>query len=111
MDKLKLSKPILINGNEVKELPYDLENMNARDKLNAGKEYKKNGGAIAVEELDSDYHLFLFAKAVSKADANIDTNDVLRISAKDATVADKIVRDFFYLDSEDTSQTDTSEEQ
>lgn len=97
----KLSKPIMINGEEVKELPYDFENMTAKDKINAGKKMKTAGNPISVEEIDSDYHLYLFAEAVCKADPSIDTSDVLRISAKDAQKAGELARSFFYLPSEE----------
>jgi len=96
----KLSKPIMINGVEVKELPYDFENMTAKDKMNAGKKMKQAGIPSNMEELDTDYHLFLFAEAVCKADSSIDTSDVLRISAKDARKAGALARNFFYLDTE-----------
>lgn len=102
---LKLSKPLKIStadGDiELKELPYDFESMTARDKLNAGKKMRTAGYAPNVEELDSDYHLFLFAEAVSKADSRIDLTDVMRISAKDAQKASSLARSFFYLDSEE----------
>jgi len=111
MGALKLSKPIMINGSEYKELKFDFDEMTAQDKLNAGKNYKKAGNVISVQELDSDYHLYLFAEAASKANEGVDPIDVLRMGAKDAAKAEKLVRDFFFLDSEDTLQTNTSEKQ
>jgi hypothetical protein len=101
---LKLSKPFKIstmdNDREIKELPYDFENLTARDKLNASKKMKTAGIPCgAFEEIDSDYHLFLFAEAVTKADSSIDTSDVMRISAKDAGVAAFLTRSFFFLGS------------
>ncbi|RII32851.1 phage tail assembly protein [Clostridium chromiireducens] len=113
-EKLPLTKPIKINGEECKEIPYDLENFTARDKMKAGVKYKKDGGVASVPDLDSDYHLYLFAEAASKANSNIDINDVLRMSAKDATKASNIVRSFFFIDSEesqDNTQMNSSEEQ
>lgn len=101
----------MVNGKEVKELPYDLENFTAQDKLNAGKKYKAQGGVISVQELDADYHLFIFAEAAAKANTEIDISDILRMSAKDSSRAEAKVRSFFYLSSEDTSQTDTSDQQ
>ncbi len=101
MDKLRLSKPLMINGNEFKEIPYDFDEMTAQDKLNAGKEYKKAGNVISVQELDSDYHLYIFAQAAAKASPEIEPMEVLRMSAKDAARAEKRVRDFFFIDSED----------
>ena len=56
-----------------------------------------------MEELDTDYHLYLFAEAVCVADREIDTADVLRISAKDAQRASKLTRSFFFFDLEELS--------
>lgn len=102
MEKLKLRKNIMVNGSEVSEIAYDFDNLTAQDKMNAGKAYKKSGNVISVQELDSDYHLFIFAEAVAKANPDIDQKEVvLLLGAKDAARAEKLVRDFFFLDSED----------
>ena len=98
---LTLRKPIMINGNEAKELTYDFENMTARDKLNAGRRIKADGIPVSVEEIDTDYHMYLFAAAVVKANPEMDISDVLRISAKDIQNGASLARDFFYIDSEE----------
>ncbi|MTI49705.1 MAG: hypothetical protein FH761_17885 [Firmicutes bacterium] len=92
-----LTKPIMINGKEVDKLEYDFENMTAKDKINIGKRIKQDGVPISVEELDSDYHLYLFGGAVVKANPSYDISDVLRLSAKDARKGAMKARDFFYL--------------
>ena len=103
---LKLSKPIMINNQEVTELPYDFESMNTRDKLNAGKKMKAAQIPVSnIEEIDSDYHIFLFAEAVCKANPEIDTTDIMRLSARDAQKGASLARSFFYLDLEESSQT------
>jgi hypothetical protein len=96
---LVLSKPIDINGEKTNELKYNFDDMTARDKQKAGLAFKKAGGGVSVQELDSDYHLYLFASAVAKENQSIDINDILRISAKDAAKAEALVRDFFFLGS------------
>lgn len=96
---LVLTKPIDVNGEKINELKYNFDDMTARDKQRAGKAFKKSGGGVSVQELDADYHLYLFAAAVAKENASIDINDILRISAKDAAKAEALVRDFFFLDS------------
>lgn len=101
MEVLKLSKPIMINGEEVSELPYDFESMTAKDKIDVGKEMKAAGIPISVAELDPDYHFYLFAKAVNKANSAITTVDVMRMSAQDADRAAALARNFFYLGSEE----------
>ncbi|MNH37222.1 hypothetical protein D3C79_980980 [compost metagenome] len=54
-----------------------------------------------VQELDSDYHLYLFAAAVKKENPSIEAEDVLRMSAKDSVKAEALVRDFFFIISEE----------
>lgn len=101
---LKLSRPIMINGEERKELKYDFENMTARDKLEIGKRIKQDGIPVSVEELDTDYHFYLFAGAVAKADKDIDISDLMRLNAKDAQKGAGIARNFFYLNSDVTEE-------
>lgn len=108
---LVLSKPVDINGVAINELKYDFEAMTAWDKQQASKEFKKAGNMISVQELDSDYHLYLFAAAVKKVDSEISIHDILRISARDSAKAEALVRDFFFLSSEDSLQTNTSMQQ
>ena len=98
---LTLTKPIFIDGKEVKELIYDFESMTARDKLNVGKRIKSDGIPISVEELDTDYHMYLFAGAVVKANPEMDMSDVFRLSAKDIQKGSKLARSFFYVNSEE----------
>ena len=108
-ENLKLSKPIKIFGansdRELTELPYDFDNMTAKDKLNAGKKMKQAGIPCNMEELDADYHLYLFAEAVHVADRSIDTADVLNMSAKDAQKAAVLARNFFFFDLVELSKT------
>lgn len=101
MENLKLNKPIDIDGKSVTELQYNFEDMTARDKAEASKLFKKAGNVISVQELDPDYHLYLFAAAVKKVNDEVDINDILRLSAKDACKAEGLVRNFFFLNSED----------
>ncbi|QGQ97058.1 hypothetical protein EHS13_20285 [Paenibacillus psychroresistens] len=106
--KLKLTKPVDINGETVTELPYNFEDMTARDKAEATKSFKKSGNMVMVQEFDCDYHLYIFAAAVKKADPSIEIDDVLRISFKDSVTAEALVRGFFFLNLEDSSPTNTS---
>jgi hypothetical protein len=102
---LILSKPLKVSTAdqdiEIKELEYDFENMTAKDKINVGKRIKADGIPVSVEEIDTDYHFYLFAAAVSKANPAIDISDVLRISAKDAREGARLARDFFYRNLEE----------
>lgn len=103
---LKLKTPVYINGKEIRELSYDFESMTASDLRLAGKAYKRDGNVMQVSELDSDYHLFVFAKSVEKttngSEDGIDMTDITsRLNARDAARASALVRDFFFTPSEE----------
>jgi len=111
VEKFKLKKPISINNEEVKELPYDFDALTAKDKLEAGKKFKTAGFTGSLQELDPDYHLFIFIQAVMKADSSISEHDVMRISMQDAVAVSSLVRNYFFLDSEEFFRTVTSDTQ
>lgn len=96
---LKLKKPLMVNGEEVTEIPYDFERMTVGNKLMVTKNMTDAGYTMTqVEEFDPVYHLFLFAKAVEVAtEGQIVTTDVLRMSARDGKEAGALARSFFYL--------------
>ena len=96
---LKLTRPLMVDGKEVTEIPYDFEAMTARDKLAVTAEMAAAGvPQSTVEDIDPSYQLVLFAKAVEVASAGkVSVADVLRISAKDAQCAGALARSFFYM--------------
>lgn len=95
----KLSRPLMVDGEELNEIPYDFERMTARDKLMVTVEMAAAGlPQSTVEDVDPAYQLILFAKAVEVASGGkIAVPDVLRISAKDAQRGSSLARSFFYL--------------
>lgn len=105
MSVLKLSKPVLIDGEEKKEIPYDFEELNGGVIENAMKSMQKKSYVPTVQELDPVLQAHIFAEA-----AGIDYEDVKRLKAKDYMKATGLVRDFFLTDSEDSSQENTSEQ-
>lgn len=110
---LKLTRPIMVDGDEVHELVYDLDALTAMDKIQVGKAARAMGLSVSVPEIDSEYHLCIFAKACQKANKSIEMADIFRISAKDSIKASNLVRSFFYFDSEDSikSMINDSEEE
>lgn len=91
-----LTKPIRINGDETTSLSFNFDELTAQDKVNITKKYKKDGNVPMVQELDSDFHLYLFAAAVRKENPSIEIEDILRMNAQDSIRAEALVRDFFY---------------
>lgn len=105
MAELKLTKPVDINGEKKKVIKYDLENLRGDSLENAIKELQKAGYVPTVQETDPLLHAHIFAEA-----AGIDYTDVRRLSLKDYMKATGVVRDFFFEDSEDSPQENTSEQ-
>lgn len=100
IEVLKLSTPVMIDGKEAGELSYDFESMTARERLGVSGDMTTCGiSRTTVEEYDTEYHFFLFAKAVEVATkGKIAVADVLRISAKDSQKAGSLARNFFYME-------------
>lgn len=96
MEKLILTKPATINGEQVKEIEYDLEGLTGVDISAATRSLKATGVQVGTLELDPDYHAALFAQA-----AGISLEDVKALSAKDYTKAATTVRDFFLESTEE----------
>lgn len=96
---LKLSKKILIDGEEKSEIQYDFDNLTGGAIETSIKDLQKTGYVPAVQEVDSLLHASLFAQA-----AGIDHEDIKRFGAKDYMKVVGLVRDFLLTDSEDSQQ-------
>lgn len=93
---LTLKTPLMVDGEELKELPYDFEAMTAGSLLRIAGDMAATGHSrTTVQEYDSDYHFFLFAQAVELATkGKVSTPDVLRLSAIDAIKGGALARSF-----------------
>lgn len=103
MEVLKLKRPVLIDGEEKTEIPYDLEKLTGSDLETALQDMKRNGIQVGAIEIDPSYHMAIFAQA-----AGVAYEDVKRMSAKDCKNAIALVRAFFIGDSEGSSASETS---
>ena len=56
-------KPTKIDGEEVKEIAYDLNLLNGKSIRNARSELGKRGYAVVLKEFDEVYNAALFAEA------------------------------------------------
>ena len=90
MEKLQLVKPVMMNGETVIEIEYDLDALTGEDIDAAVRDLKKTGVLVGSVETDPNYHMALFAQA-----AGVSYEDVKRMSAKDTNKAIIAVRDFF----------------
>lgn len=87
---LVLRKPVEINGELTKEIPYDLDSLTGNDISDAIKMLAKHNIAVIMTETDQNYHSAIFAIA-----SGLDFADIKNLSAKDYNKACNIVRDFF----------------
>ena len=90
MEKLKLRKPFRLDGEDVEEIAYDLDNLTGNDVEHAIAALGKKGIIVTMVETDQRYHAMLFSIA-----AGIAYEDVNRLPMKDFTAATTAVRDFF----------------
>ncbi|WP_051539960.1 hypothetical protein [Clostridium ihumii] len=97
---LKLRKPVMIDGEEKKEINYDFENLTGQDVDNAFAAARKNGYMInGPYEMDPILGGYLFCEA-----ANIDYSDLKRFSARDFKKAGTLGRNFFITDLADQAE-------
>lgn len=86
----KLSKPTMINGEEMTEISYDIEGLTGNDVAQAIKDLAKQSIVVTLTETDQNYHAALFAIA-----SGLDYMDIRNLPLKDFMKVCNIVRDFF----------------
>ena len=110
---LKLSSPIKVNGEFIKELQYDLNSLTAGDILAADRNKAKASSGFTtqtVAELDTALHFYVGMQAIIKQNPKIDVSDLNNLSGSDVYKLMKIGRNFFREDSLEEKSA-TSEEQ
>lgn len=115
MDKIILKKPIQINGEEVKELTYDIEEITSDLYLQAlaKKTVPVSGRPTgAVAEIDAGLHLTIGMAAIIAVNPAYDFDDLKRIKGRDIASIMKVGRSFFTASEnseEENSQQNNSE--
>jgi hypothetical protein len=97
MDKIFLSKPIMINAQSVQELTYDTEKITAEMFCQADaykSEAQGNKAIFSTYELDSGLHLYLGMMAVIAENPHIDIKDLERVTGQDLVKFISIGRNF-----------------
>lgn len=102
MDTIKLRKPLLVNGKELAELPYDFDKVGS-DGFGRAENRAKKGRAQAgmtVELFENDYNfcLQLGFEGIMAAEPSIDIADLERMTGADVARVMSIGR-FFILGS------------
>lgn len=109
MDKIILSKPILINGNEVKELTYSVEDIGVEQFLEAdakaaGKAAALSQGSLRVAETDTSLQLYLGMMAILAVNHDIDITDLERITGSDMMLFIRVGRTFTSRSAEEEAE-------
>ena len=82
-------KPTKVDGEEVKEVNYDLTSLNGSAIRRVKGNLQRKGYTVAVKELDEVFHTALFAECVGWTIDNVES-----LSAVDYMNIADIVRDF-----------------
>ena len=98
-NKLKLSKPLMVNGKERKELKYDISQITGEQFIEADarahtKATRLGQVSIAVAETDDSLQLYLGMMAVIAVENEIDITDLERITGSDVMALYRIGRNF-----------------
>ena len=108
MESIKLKNPIQINGKQVDELTYDINEITPLGFAEA--EYRKtraNGSkgapSSAAVELDYSLHLYLGFAAIIAVNPAYDFNDLERIHGSDVMEVMKIGRNFIIASAQDST--------
>lgn len=89
-NRLKLTKPIMIDGEEKKYIDYNTDNLTGGSIEKAIQSLQQRQMVVITPELDTPFHAHLFAIA-----SGLDYTDIQRLSMKDYVAATGIIRDFF----------------
>lgn len=113
---LELAHPISINGKEVKELIYDIEEITSEMFIKAAslantKAREQGYSAITIAESDYNLHLCLGMMAVIAIDSTIDVTDLQRVKGTDVNRLAMVGRNFTSSTSVESSQLSSSEDQ
>lgn len=85
---LQLKKPLLLDGVETRELPYDFDALTTKDVIDADTDRTRSGGnPVYVDRFDPAFKMRLFAKAVGKRLPHCTYEDLLRLPLRDGSQA------------------------
>lgn len=96
METIRLSKPLLVNGKELNELPYDMAAITPDQFIRAENLAKGKAGDFVMGAAENDYsfHLELGFAAIMAADPSIDISDLDRVCGPDLMEVMRVGRNF-----------------
>lgn len=110
METIRLSRPLLVNGEERSELPYDLDAVSSDQFIRAESIAKSKAAEFTFGTAENDYafHLELGFAAIMAADQSVDQSDLERITGRDLISVMRAGRNFIG-DSSDSPEEEKSE--
>lgn len=112
METIRLSKPLLVNGEERTELLCDMEAITPEQFIKAlaysNAKRENEGAAAPMSEIDYGFHLYLAFAGCVAADQTVDISDLERITGIDLVKLMGIGR-FFTLGVDGPSQGSSDE--
>lgn len=111
-EKIILSKPIKVNGSDVKELSYDIDSITPEQYLEADARASTGLAAKGIQnmnlaEFNSALHFYLGCYAIISLSQSIDIMDLMRVSGRDINKIRKVGRIFFNDTAPDEEQEET----
>ena len=100
IEKIKLRKPLLVNGQELKELTYDIDELSINHITKAeGLKAKIGGkdivGSITIAQADYALHMCIGMQAVMAVNPDISEEDLQRLKGYDLTKLANVGARFF----------------
>ena len=110
IERIKLSKPLLVNGDYLKELTYDIEELSINHIAKAeGLKAKIGGkdivGTITIAQADYALHICIGMQAVMAVNPDISEEDLQRLKGFDITKLANVGARFFIAPAEQEQAT------
>ena len=102
VDTIKLKTPLMVNGEQRSELPYDIDSVTFDQVTSAEARSKSDIAEFKFSTAENDYsfHLALGFSAIMAADPSIDESDLERIKGADLITVMRVGRNFIQASSE-----------
>lgn len=107
---IELDRPLLVNGAERRNIPYDVTKITA-DQMCEAEALSKRGTEFCskVCEMDYAFHLHLGFQAAIACDPSLDVSDLRRVAGPDLKKFMDVGR--FFMTASDDAEEPTSDEQ
>ena len=114
IEKITLSRPLLVNGENLKELTYDIEELSINHIAKAeGLKAKIGGkdivGSITIAQADYALHICIGMQAVMAVNPDISEEDLQRLKGYDITKLANVGARFFIAPAEQEQVTSSEQ--